>query len=63
MERETLTIAETAKLLGISLKSAYRAAEKGAIPTIRIGGRILVLKAILEHMLEGKQREQIPDNA
>lgn len=33
---------EAAELLGISKASAYRAAEEGQIPTLRIGRRILV---------------------
>jgi excisionase family DNA binding protein len=47
----TLTIAETAKVLGIGLNQAYEAAHRGEIPTIKIGSRILVPKAALEKML------------
>jgi excisionase family DNA binding protein len=49
--RETLTVEETADRLGISRTLAYKAAQKGEIPTIRIGRRYLVLKAELERML------------
>jgi excisionase family DNA binding protein len=38
----TLTVAQTAQLIDISLRSAYRAIEAGHIPVIRLGRRILV---------------------
>jgi excisionase family DNA binding protein len=42
---------ETARALGISKASAYKAIECGEIPSIRIGGRILVPTAALRRML------------
>ena len=47
----TITIPEAARLLGISRSAAYRAAERGEIPTIRIGRRLLVPTAKLFEML------------
>lgn len=38
----TLTVEQTARLLGISRSSAYRGIHSGQIPSFRIGGRILV---------------------
>lgn len=38
----TLTVEQTAQLLGISRSSAYRGVNRGEIPSIRIGGRIIV---------------------
>ena len=52
-ERKTLTIPETAKILGIGLNQAYEAAKRGEIPTIRIGKRILVPHEALEQKLRG----------
>lgn len=49
--RATLTIAEAAKRLGISRQSAYEAAKRGEVPSIRIGGRIVVPKASLDRLL------------
>ena len=46
---------ETAKILGIGKNAVYEAARKGEIPTIRIGGRILVLKGRLDQMLRGER--------
>ena len=54
-QRETLTIKEAAVTLGVSLSSAYEAAQKGQIPAIRIGGRWLVLKGKFQKMLAGER--------
>jgi excisionase family DNA binding protein len=53
-ERQTLTVTEASKALGISRNKAYEAAKRGEIPTIKIGGRILVPRAAFERMLEGR---------
>jgi hypothetical protein len=50
VERQTYTIAEAAKILGICRTVAYR---KGVLPTVRIAGRRLVPKQALERMLAG----------
>jgi len=47
-DRQTYTIAEAAKILGICRAVAYR---KGVLPTVRIAGRRLVPKKALERML------------
>ena len=47
-----LTIPEVAKLLRVGRNSAYEAARRGELPTIRIGHRLLVPKAALEEMLQ-----------
>ena len=46
-----ITVEEAGKLLGISRRSAYRAAERGEIPTLRVGRRLLVPSATLLTML------------
>ena len=45
------SIEETAQMLGISRAAAYQAAARGDIPTIRVGGRILVPRAALKRLL------------
>ena len=52
---DTLTyrIAEVARLLGIGRNSAYEAAKRGDIPSIRIGKRLLVPRAALHRQLDG----------
>ena len=47
----TITVEHAGQLLGLSRSSAYRAATRGEIPTIRIGRRLLVPTARLMTML------------
>jgi len=51
-ERLTVTIQEAATMLGISRNLAYGLAKAGAIPSLKLGSRrILVPKKALENML------------
>ena len=54
LSRRTYTIDEAARLLGIGRNSAYEAATRGEIPTIKIGKRVVVPKAALDRMLAGQ---------
>lgn len=45
------TIEDVGKLLSLSRPSAYLAAKRGDIPTLKIGRRLLVPKVALERML------------
>jgi excisionase family DNA binding protein len=47
----TITVTEAADILGISRRSAYRAAAAGQIPVIKIGRRLLVPTARLLTLL------------
>jgi excisionase family DNA binding protein len=49
----TLSVEEAGRLLGISRGAAYAHAKSGAIPTIKLGKRVLVPKAALEKLLQG----------
>lgn len=49
----TYTVDEFAQKLGVGRNTAYEAAHRGEIPTIRIGKRILVPRAAGDRMLEG----------
>ena len=51
-EKIILSVTETAYLLGLSRNSTYQGVQSGAIPSIRVGKRILVPKAALDRMLE-----------
>jgi excisionase family DNA binding protein len=56
-QRLTCTIDEAAELLGVSRHLAYRAANAGDLPVIRVGRRMLVPRAALERLLtEGVER-------
>jgi hypothetical protein len=49
VERQTFTVGEAAKILGICRAVAYR---PGVLPTIRVAGRLLVPKRALERLIE-----------
>jgi len=49
----TLTVEEAGRQLGISRGAAYGYARAGAIPTIRLGKRLLVPKVAFEKLLQG----------
>jgi excisionase family DNA binding protein len=56
VERLTLTVEEAATMLGISRAFAYEAVNRGEIPCIRIGRRVLVPRSALDRMLSGTER-------
>jgi excisionase family DNA binding protein len=51
-DRLVFTVEEAAALLGIGRATAYEAVQRGEIPSMRIGRRILVPKAALQRMLD-----------
>jgi excisionase family DNA binding protein len=53
-KRLTLTVPEAAERLGISRNAAYEAAQRGEIPSIRVGKRLLVPRAAFEKLLAGE---------
>lgn len=52
MDRETLTVEEVGRVLGIGRNTAYAAVRDGSIPTLRIGKRYVVPRAALDRLLE-----------
>ena len=51
-EEVVYTIEKVARLLGIGRSSAYAAARRGEIPTVRLGRRLLVPKIAFERLLQ-----------
>jgi excisionase family DNA binding protein len=51
VERLTLTVEEAAAMLGISRAGAYEAVQRGEIPSIKIGRRILVPRIALNKLV------------
>ena len=51
-EAVTMSVPEAGRRLGIGRNSAYDAAARGELPTIKIGRRLLVPRAAFERMLE-----------
>lgn len=52
----TLSVEQAAEVLGISRRSAYRAVERGDLPTLRLGRRLLVPTARLLALLGVEQQ-------
>ena len=50
--QKAVSVAEAAKLLGIGSNLAYNAIQRGEIPSVRVGGRILVTLEALDQMLD-----------
>lgn len=59
MGKLTLTVKETAATLGISTDATYDALKRGDIPSIRVGGRLLVPVARLEALLAGAAKQEV----
>ena len=51
-ERKTISVEEAGRQLGLSRNSAYQAAGRGEIPTIKIGRRLLVPVVAFERLLD-----------
>ena len=60
IERQTLTVEEAARVLGISRSSAYEAVRRGELPTVRIGRRYVVPRVALERMLSQAGQTVVP---
>jgi excisionase family DNA binding protein len=56
--RLTIDIPEAARRLGIGKNQGYSAAQRGEIPTVRIGKRVVVPVAALERLLEGSSSKR-----
>lgn len=54
-QKLTLTIEETARLLGIGRNLCYDRVKTGEIPVIKVGRRLLVPRRALEKLLEQGQ--------
>jgi len=50
-ETRTMSVPAAGRILGLSRNGAYEAARRGDLPTLRIGGRIFVVKDALDRML------------
>lgn len=55
MPRLTFTVAEAAEALGITERHYRRLIERGEVPHLRLGGRVVVPKVALTALLAGDQ--------
>jgi len=51
VERETLSVEEAGRVLGIGRALSYELARRGDIPAIRLGSRLVVPRAALDELL------------
>ena len=51
MDKQTYSVPEAGKMLGVGRNAAYQAVRRGEIPVIQIGRRLVVPKAALERLL------------
>ncbi len=49
-QQRTMRVEDAAEILGISRAAAYKYARDGELPVIRLGNRVLVLKAAFEKL-------------
>ena len=56
--RETMSIEDAGRMLGLGRSATYRAANRGDLPTLRIGGRLLVLRRPFERLLNGESEHR-----
>jgi helix-turn-helix protein len=52
-DHDAFTVQEAGRILGLSRPSAFAAAARGDLPTIRIGRRLIVPRLALERLLGG----------
>jgi excisionase family DNA binding protein len=50
-ERETLTVEEAGRVLGLGRNKAYEAVSDGSIPSLRFGGRIVIPRQAIDRLL------------
>jgi excisionase family DNA binding protein len=55
-----LTVAETAEILRVSLRTAYALAERGDIPSVRVGGQWRIPRVELQQRLSITQDAPAP---
>ena len=51
----TLTVRDAAKMLGVSAPLVYRLAQDGRIPSIKLGGRVLLRRDTVEQLLDDRR--------
>jgi len=51
-ERQTVSVAEAAAILGISRAHAYDCVKSGELPSISLGRRVVVSRRVLERLLD-----------
>ena len=50
--RRTYTVLEVAEMLGISRSTAYECVRRGEIPSLKLGGRVVISRMAFEALLD-----------
>ncbi|YCH09503.1 helix-turn-helix domain-containing protein [Arthrobacter sp. alpha11c] len=58
LTKATATVDELAALMGIGRRQAYEAVQRGDIPCIRLGSRILISTRVINEMLDSGTVQQ-----
>lgn len=59
IERQTLSVEEAGRVLGVGRSLAYELARRGEIPAIRLGNRLVVPRVRLEQLLHGASEAEV----
>ncbi|CRK83429.1 helix-turn-helix domain-containing protein [Neobacillus massiliamazoniensis] len=59
MERNTLTVIETAAYLGVSKDSIYTLVRENSIPYVRVGKRILFRKETIDSWMQMQEKNHV----
>jgi excisionase family DNA binding protein len=59
IERQTLSVEEAGRVLGVGRSLAYELARRGEIPAIRLGNRLVVPRTRLERLLRGASEAEV----
>jgi len=59
VERLACSIPEAGKMIGLGRTASYEAAQRGEIPTIPFGGRLVVPLAVFKKKLGGGDSEEV----
>ena len=51
-KRETVSVPEAAEILGISTATAWKRVWDASIPSVRLGGRVLISRVALDRLLD-----------
>ena len=49
-DSEFISVSEMASILGIERTTLYKAVKRGEVPSVRIGGRVLIHRHVLDQM-------------
>ena len=63
IKKLTLTVAEAAELLGVSLPTAYELAHTEGFPTLRIGRKLLISRVGLELWVDRRASNEAEDRS